>query len=434
MLTTIGVALYILVFVGTYVLVALEVRPKYQLALTGAIVAVVIGHLFGLFSAAEFTHIIAHNLHALIAFFSLLLLAEEFRVSGLFQWLALKLTKSRLTAYSPKRLYFLLSLLTFFVTLCLTNIVGVVVMLILTLPLLVSLGVRPVAYALAITHIVSMAGASSMLGSLPALLAAMDCNISFVEYLAYASPAGLIATLIFAVYIYYLERDILPETFPVRREVIEEIVPEALIPNPFYFKLALGCLVTMITLLVIQPLIGIPVEYILLATAVVLTWNCPLEFSEIWRSLDYDLLLFVFGVFVLVGGLEKTGALSQFARGLVSLTRDPRLIAVLLGFLTFALSMIVENVSLTIMLLPVCREITRMLGIRGLQIYMAMVWGVQVGGTCFILGDPANFVTLSLLSREGIRIDAKEFLRYSFIPGVLAISVVLAWTALVVPP
>jgi len=123
------------------------------------------------------------------------------------------------------------------------------------------------------------------------------------------------------------------------------------------------------------------------------------------KKVDYELLLFFIGLFVLVGGLEKTGILGVFATGLAGASMGNN--AVLLSLLLFGsafISGLVNTVPFAVMMSYVIRDLSLIPSVLATAL---MVWavslGANIGGNLTPIGSSANVVAYSSLETHGMR-------------------------------
>jgi Na+/H+ antiporter NhaD/arsenite permease-like protein len=142
------------------------------------------------------------------------------------------------------------------------------------------------------------------------------------------------------------------------------------------------------------------------AAAIALAWTRP-NIQETLRHIDWSVLVFFGALFVMVGGLEAAGVLDLLVNSLQQLEQFP---PVLLGVITIwivaALSAFVDNVPITIALIPVIEG----LGASGMNIeplWWALVFGAGFGGNGTIIGSTANIVVASLSERTRKPITSK---------------------------
>jgi Na+/H+ antiporter NhaD/arsenite permease-like protein len=101
----------------------------------------------------------------------------------------------------------------------------------------------------------------------------------------------------------------------------------------------------------------------------------------------------------MVGGLEAAGVLESFAYLVAQVgNANPVVLGVCLLWLVAGLSAIVDNIPVTIALIPVIQG----LGASGLNItplWWALAFGAGLGGNGTIIGSTANVVVTSLSER-----------------------------------
>jgi Na+/H+ antiporter NhaD/arsenite permease-like protein len=125
--------------------------------------------------------------------------------------------------------------------------------------------------------------------------------------------------------------------------------------------------------------------------------------GEIIIKVDYEVILFFIGLFVVVGGLEHTGAIKIFAQFITDafLNNHMGLISTLLWASGFA-SGIIDNVPFALSMAYVLDNIVKFAGVPALGI---MVWatslGTDIGGNFTPIGASANVVAYSTMERKG---------------------------------
>ncbi len=130
------------------------------------------------------------------------------------------------------------------------------------------------------------------------------------------------------------------------------------------------------------------------------------------RALDWETLVFLAGIFVVVGAVADVGLLGDFAAFLAGLVGD----SVLLGFVAIIgvsvlLSGFVDNVPYIIAMLPVAARISEGLGLKPELYLFAILVGSCLGGNLTPFGASANVVAVGLLGKEGIHVGFPEWLR-----------------------
>lgn len=136
-------------------------------------------------------------------------------------------------------------------------------------------------------------------------------------------------------------------------------------------------------------------------------------------AIDFNTIGLLFGMMILVSMLEKTGLFQYLGIYTAKKTKgNPWLLMLALGTITAVLSMILDNVTTIILIVPVTIIIAEMLRINPVPILMSEALLSNIGGTGTLIGDPPNIMIGSAAAYS-----FNDFLVHS-LPVVL-----LAWFA-----
>lgn len=160
-----------------------------------------------------------------------------------------------------------------------------------------------------------------------------------------------------------------------------------------------------------RTVIGLVGAMSMLVAGIALDFYHPHEAIE---AIDFNTIGLLFGMMIVVVMLEKTGVFQYLGIYTAKRSRgNPWLLLIGLGALTSVLSMILDNVTTIILIVPVTIIITRILEINPAPILLAEAILSNVGGTGTLIGDPPNII---IGSAAGFSFNA--FLEHS-LPTVL---------------
>ncbi|MBU4457974.1 MAG: ArsB/NhaD family transporter [Candidatus Omnitrophica bacterium] len=109
------------------------------------------------------------------------------------------------------------------------------------------------------------------------------------------------------------------------------------------------------------------------------------------QAIDFNTLGLLLGMMIIASVLKRTGFFTYIAISLAKLSRGkPWLLMVLLGVSTAFLSMLVDNVTTIVIIVPISILVCDILGINVLPILMAQILLSIIGGTATLVGDPPN--------------------------------------------
>ncbi len=115
--------------------------------------------------------------------------------------------------------------------------------------------------------------------------------------------------------------------------------------------------------------------------------------GDLLHVVDFNTLGLLFGMMLLVGMLEHTGVFQYLGIWTAKKTKgNPWLLMVALSGITAGLSMILDNVTTIILIVPITIIIADMLKLNPVPILMAEALLSNVGGTATLVGDPPNIM------------------------------------------
>lgn len=146
------------------------------------------------------------------------------------------------------------------------------------------------------------------------------------------------------------------------------------------------------------------------AAAIALIWVQP-DINEVVKKVEWSVLIFFGALFIMVGGLEHSGVLGAIVGVLRDSTSiNPVLFGVLLIWVVAALSAVVDNVPITIALIPVIQG----LGEAGMDItplWWALAFGAGFGGNGTIIGSTANIIVATLSEKTRTPITSNLWMK-----------------------
>ena len=146
------------------------------------------------------------------------------------------------------------------------------------------------------------------------------------------------------------------------------------------------------------------------AAAVALIWVQP-DIQETFKRVEWSVLIFFAALFVMVGGLEAAGVLDGIIGLLEGISGIPPIwFGIILIWIVSVLSAVVDNVPITIAMIPVIRG----LGETGMDItplWWALAFGAGFGGNGTIIGSTASIVVATLSEKTRTPITSSIWIR-----------------------
>jgi Na+/H+ antiporter NhaD/arsenite permease-like protein len=152
------------------------------------------------------------------------------------------------------------------------------------------------------------------------------------------------------------------------------------------------------------------------ALAVLLTGQIsPLEALE---AINLDIILFLFGMFVVGQALEESGYLSHLSSRLFGRAETVNSLLLLILFGAGLLSAFLMNDTLAIIGTPVMLQIARKTGIRPKLLLLSLAFSVTIGSVMSPIGNPQN---LLVAINGDVPNPFMTFLRYLAVPTLISL-------------
>jgi di/tricarboxylate transporter len=148
----------------------------------------------------------------------------------------------------------------------------------------------------------------------------------------------------------------------------------------------------------------IPIEVVALLLVMALVLTRTLTAAEAFAGFGNDIVITIAGLFVLTGGLAKTGVIDLVGRRLHRTAGESgfRIVALIM-FAAAACAAVMKNTTTVAMFLPVVLGIAERRDISPSKLLMPLAFGAILGGTCTLIGTSTNLAVSGALPRYGIQ-------------------------------
>ena len=136
------------------------------------------------------------------------------------------------------------------------------------------------------------------------------------------------------------------------------------------------------------------------------------------KSIDVDVMLFLFGMFIVGQALEESGYLSHLAYRLFGKTKSLNSLVLAILFSVGFLSAFLMNDTLAIVGTPVMLQLALKTGIKPKLLLLALAFSVTTGSVMSPIGNPQN---LLVAINGNISNPFVTFLRYLAVPTIINI-------------
>ncbi len=162
-------------------------------------------------------------------------------------------------------------------------------------------------------------------------------------------------------------------------------------------------LILLLVALVLFAVERIPIEVVSIMLVMALVVTNSLSVSEAFVGFGNDIVITIAGLFVLTGGLAKTGVIDAIGRKLHHFAGDSEFRITALIMITAALSAaVMKNTTTTAIFLPVVLGIAARRTISPSRLLIPLAFGAILGGTCTLIGTSTNLAVSGALPRYGL--------------------------------
>ena len=272
---------------------------------------------------------------------------------------------------------------------------------------------NPVPYLIAEAMASNIGSTATIVGNPQNILIGVSSGISFTRFFLHLAPVAALGCLALIAIMWLMYRKEFSRPFDLNtdRPSGEDL------GQPVESRWAGLILVPVIVAFFLSSTLGVDVSFIALVTGAGVLLMSRARPSEIIARVDWVLLLFFVGLFVVIGGAREAGVLDIILRQ-VGLTPDLQGIGSL-HLASVIVSQLVSNVPLTMLVVPLIE------GTPGNTLWLSLAAGATLGGNATLIGAVANIIVVERASREGVIVSFGEFLKVGVLVtlATLAISV-----------
>ena len=420
---TLRVALGLLIFVATLVLIVIRPRGVTEgaAALGGAAVLL----LGGFIGPVEALGTLGAQWNVYGFFLGLMTISAVADDAGVFE--AVTQLAARWAAGSALRLYFGVFLVGVVITAFLSNDATALILTPVVYALVTRLRLPALPFMFACTFIADTASFLLPVSN-PINILVLDAFGSglgvFLRFLLL--PALVCIACNIAVFVWLFRRDLRLSYDPGAIEATER-------PPQFRFTLvglgliALGYVIASAARIPLS-LVALGGGALLLAGA---AWYRQLEWSRLRREISWSLFAFISGMFIVVRAIEDLGLTRAFGQGLVRLGGGSALGSVLLTTFGTALGAnLINNVPMALVMISTLRSIS-VAGAHQALIYSTIL-GADLGPNLTTVGSLATMLWLLILRRKGLDISTLDYIKLGLtvVPVMLLVGALLIWLGL----
>jgi Na+/H+ antiporter NhaD/arsenite permease-like protein len=393
------------VLVATYAAVMSEKVNRSIVALLGALVMI----LLGILSQEQAIEGIDFNTIGLLV--GMMIIVAITRKCGMFEYLAI--WSAKLVKASPAGILAMLAVVTAVISAFLDNVTTVLLVVPVTLVITEQLKVNPYPFLFSQIIASNIGGTATLIGDPPNILIGTQVGLSFNDFVVNLTPVILVVLIVHVISMHLIwSRGM--KAAPEAMAKVMAFDEKKAITDHRLLKQSLGVLAVVIAAFVSSRYIGLEAGAIGMAGAALLmlldnvgksaeqqTENVTKVFGEV----EWITIFFFIGLFMVIAGVEHTGALRLLADKLVEVTGgDLQITGLGVMWASAVLSAIVDNIPFVATMIPLIKAMAPTFGgPDGLMpLWWALSLGACLGGNGTLIGASANLTVAGIAERNGI--------------------------------
>lgn len=200
-----------------------------------------------------------------------------------------------------------------------------------------------------------------------------------------------------------------------------------MLTTPLWFPLAV--LILLLLIILLRPLFkcSLSIASIMGLGAILMLATHQLTGHQAWQAIDWSILGYLIGVFMIGRGLELSGLLAQVAEWCLRLTTSSLVLLALLMLFFAISSALLMNDTLAIIGTSLLLTIARRQGIACQPLLLALAYSITIGSVMSPIGNPQNLI---IASQGGLLSPGWTFIKTLAIPTFINLGIaygLIAW-------
>ena len=429
---TAHVILALAIFIVSYILIVTERIHRTKIAIMGGVLLVVLRVM----PQSEAFSFIDFNTIGLLT--GMMLLISVIKETGLFSYIAIRIAK--MTKGNRWKILLWFSLFTAFSSALLDNVTTVLLIAPITILIAEMLDISPFPFLIAEILASNIGGAATLIGDPPNILIGSATGLSFIDFLVHLGPVSVIVLFITLYMLRLLFRKQLATPETEYKSVLAGMDESKVIRDPVLLKRSLVVLGLTIAGFMLHDLLDLkPATVALGGGGALLIWSGT-DIEKRLEEIEWPMLFFFMGLFVLVGGLEKVGILESLARGVLSISGNMIVLSLCILWISAIASAFLDNIPFVAAMIPLVARISTSLfpnteGLeeaayqiyylkQSLPLWWSLALGACLGGNGTIIGASANVVIAGFSEKTKSPLSFRNYFRYGF--PLMLVSIVVS--------
>lgn len=397
----------LVIFVVSFYYIITEKIPVTWVSLIGGIFMVI----FGIITEEQGINAIANNLNIILLLVAMMIMVNLISETGFFQWLALKM--AIYVEAKPIKLLAVFGLVTALLSAFLDNVTTVLLVIPVVLAITKELKINPKPFILIVVISSNIGGAATLIGDPPNLIIAAQGDIGFNEFFLYSTPLAIINMIMVIFLFRYLFKKELIVSDGLRNEMLN-VDANSVVDDWPKLKKSLAIFILVIVSFFFESFHHRGLENLALLGALYLSIRMKRNPHDIFKEIEWEMIFFLIGLFLLVRGVEELKLLTLFEKFInVFSNGNTSIVALLILWLSNFSTIFIGSISHAVTFSQVVSVLEIKYGTK--MLWWALSYGACYGGIGTLIASACNLIGINAAKQRGCNISSKEYMKYGLL-------------------
>jgi len=396
----------ITIFLVSFYYIITEKIPVTWVSLLGGTFMIITG----IITKEQGITAIADNLHIILLLVAMMIMVNLISETGFFQWVALKMAVK--VKIEPIKLFISFGAITAVLSAFLDNVTTVLLVIPVIMAITKELEIDAKPYILLVIISSNIGGAATLIGDPPNLIIATEGKLSFNDFFIYSTPL----TIINMVVVTFLFIKIFKKDLVISKELKEKMLKidtNEVVADWPQLKKSLIVFSIVILSFIFEGIHHRGLENVALVGALYLSIRMKKNPHEVFQELEWEMIFFLIGLFLLVKGVEELKILNSLGKYMVFVAKDSvSLVSIIILWLSSFSTIFVGSISHAVTFSHIISAIEP--NYNSKMLWWALSYGTCYGGVGTLIASACNLIGVNEAKKRGSVISAKEYLKYGF--------------------
>jgi Na+/H+ antiporter NhaD/arsenite permease-like protein len=357
-----------------------------------------------------------------------------------FEYIAIKSVK--LGRGEPVRIMIIFAVITAVLSALLDNVTTVLLIAPVTLLIAEALQVDAVPFLIVEALASNIGGTATLIGDPPNIMIASKARLSFMDFLVHLAPVVLVIMIVFIGIIWLVFGKRLKTRDELKKRIMGMREKEA-IKDPVMLRKSLYVLFLVLVGFILHGVLHYePATIALFGAGLLLVLSGTTEPHKVLAEVEWPVIFFFIGLFVMVGGLVKVGVIKMMSVEVLRLTQGDMLAtSMLIMWFSAIASAVIDNIPFVATMNPLVIDMAREMwpGLSGtdllqhpdlMPVWWSLALGACLGGNGSAIGASANVIVVGMAEKAGQKITFLRFMAYGVPITFMSVTVAMGYVIL----